>query len=65
MMAIKSRIFISSLHLLNIVPMSSHSFPDVTYKSGWLGFSVSIGDTTDLSKAFHPVGLATCLKEIV
>ncbi|CAF3559016.1 unnamed protein product [Rotaria socialis] len=49
----KFRILISSLHLLNIISMSSHLCSDATYKLVWQSFPVLIVGTTDFNKAFH------------
>ncbi|CAF4217845.1 unnamed protein product [Rotaria sordida] len=60
----KFRIFISSIHLLNIVSMSQHIHADATYKLIWQGFPVLVIGTIDLNKAlFHPFGLAICSNE--
>ncbi|CAF4220670.1 unnamed protein product [Rotaria sordida] len=59
----KFRIFISSIHLLNIVSMSQHIHVDATYQVIWQGFPVLVIGTTDLNKAFHPFGLAICSNE--
>ncbi|CAF4225836.1 unnamed protein product [Rotaria sordida] len=59
----KFRIFISSIHLLNIVSISQHIHADTTYKVIWQGFPGLVIGTTDLNKAFHPFGLAICSNE--
>jgi hypothetical protein len=55
--------FISTKRLLNIAAKSTHLHADATYKLIWQGYPVLIVGTTDLSKSFHPFGLAVCCSE--
>ena len=57
------RLFLSSVRLLRIGSVASHICADATYKLVWQGFPVLVVGTTDLNKAFHPLGLAICSNE--
>ncbi|CAF2911546.1 unnamed protein product [Rotaria sp. Silwood2] len=57
------RLFLSSVRFLNIGSVASHINAGATFKLVWQGFPVLVIGTTDLSKAFHPLGLAICSNE--
>ncbi|CAF2482353.1 unnamed protein product [Rotaria sp. Silwood2] len=52
----KFRIFISSVHLLNIASIVQHIHVDATYKLARQGFPVMVIGTTDFNKVFHSFG---------